>query len=87
MPKGIPKAGHRKPGAGKPKGQPTTTIAFRVPVQHQDRIKVMVKNYLKSLTPISEGWAYEKFKELNPEYFKKYSIREFEPVKPETKND
>jgi hypothetical protein len=49
MPKGIPKAGHRKPGAGKPKGEPTTTIAFRVPVQHQDRIKVMVKNYLKEL--------------------------------------
>jgi hypothetical protein len=49
MPKGIPKAGHRKPGAGKLKGEPTTTIAFRVPVQHQDRIKVMVKNYLKDL--------------------------------------
>jgi hypothetical protein len=49
MPKGIPTNGPRKPGAGRKPGNPTTTIAFRVPVTHEARIKVMVKNYLKEL--------------------------------------
>ncbi len=51
MPKGIPKVGPRKPGAGRKQSEtgPTTTIAFRVPVSHENRIKVMVRNYLNEL--------------------------------------
>jgi uncharacterized metal-binding protein YceD (DUF177 family) len=49
MPKGIPKAGHRKPGAGKPKGQPTTTIAFRVPVTHKARINLACKRIMNQV--------------------------------------
>ena len=50
MPKGIPTAGHRKPGSGpKAKNGPTTTIAFRVPVTHEARIKILVRTFLKDL--------------------------------------
>ena len=49
MPKGKPTSGKRKPGAGRPKTNPTKTIAFRVPIDQEFRIKMMVKNYLKDL--------------------------------------
>lgn len=51
MPKGIPASGFRKPGAGRKQREtgPTTTIAFRVPITHEARIKMMVKNYLKEI--------------------------------------
>jgi hypothetical protein len=51
MPKGIPKSGSRNPGAGRSKEYegPTETIAFRVPITHSGRIRVMVNNYLKEL--------------------------------------
>ncbi len=39
------KGGKRK-GAGRPKGKPTKTIAFRVKLEHVEPIKAMVKDYL-----------------------------------------
>ncbi len=42
------KGGTRK-GAGRPKGQPTKTIAFRVKLEHVEPIKAMVKAYLESV--------------------------------------
>jgi hypothetical protein len=49
MPKGIPKSGPRKPGAGRKAGEPTTTIAFRVPVQYASRLKLAFKNMIKDI--------------------------------------
>ena len=51
MPKGIPASGSRKKGAGRKKGnkEPTTTIAFRVPVSQQTEIKVMITTYLNKV--------------------------------------
>jgi hypothetical protein len=42
------KGGARK-GAGRPKGQPTKTIAFRVKLEHVENIKKIVQEYI-SLT-------------------------------------
>lgn len=41
----------RKPGGGrKPEyNEPTTTIAFRVPISHKESIKRIVKEYLSKL--------------------------------------
>ena len=48
MPKGIPASGSRKPGAGPKKGnkEPTTTIAFRVPIKDKDLFKEIIKNLI-----------------------------------------
>lgn len=42
------KGGARK-GAGRPKGKPTKTIAFRVKLEHVEQIKALVKAYLESI--------------------------------------
>jgi len=44
MPKGIPKDGPRKAGCGRKAGEPTTTIAFRVPVIEKERLKILIGN-------------------------------------------
>ena len=44
MPKGIPTTGQRKPGAGRKPSEPTTTIAFRVPVVEKERLKILIGN-------------------------------------------
>lgn len=44
MPKGIPKDGPRKSGCGRKAGEPTTTIAFRVPVFEKERLKILIGN-------------------------------------------
>jgi hypothetical protein len=41
------KGGARK-GAGRPKGEPTTTIAFRVKVKHVDKLKQEIKQLIKN---------------------------------------
>jgi hypothetical protein len=58
MPKGIPKSGSRKPGAGRKQSElgPTETIAFRVPAKEKDRLKNLIgnliDNYIDNLKPI-----------------------------------
>lgn len=42
------KGGKRK-GAGRPKGQPTKTISFRVKLEYVDSIKAMIRAYLESV--------------------------------------
>lgn len=49
MPKGIPKSGPRKSGCGRKAGEPTTTIAFRVPVIFEARLKLAFKNLVKQM--------------------------------------
>ena len=49
MPKGIPNNGPRKSGCGRKAGEPTTTIAFRVPVQYASRLKLAVKNLVNDM--------------------------------------
>lgn len=49
MPKGIPSTGQRKPGAGRKSGPLTTSITFRVPVAHKNRLKELVNNFLKEI--------------------------------------
>jgi len=44
MPKGIPSNGPRKSGCGRKSGEPTTTIAFRVPVVEKERLKILIGN-------------------------------------------
>jgi hypothetical protein len=69
MPKGIPLQGKRKPGAGRKSGPETTTISFRVPIEQENRIKVMVKNYLKNITPISDSNCIkERFDEIESKF-------------------
>ena len=41
--------GCKRKGAGRPKGKPTKTIAFRVNIEHVEPIKAMVKSYLESV--------------------------------------
>ena len=51
MPKGIPKSGYRKPGSGPKKGNKpeTTTIAFRVPVIFEARLKLAMRNLINEM--------------------------------------
>ncbi len=49
MPKGIPKDGPRKAGCGRKSGEPTTTIAFRVPLIHEARLKLAMRNMISEL--------------------------------------
>ena len=51
MPKGIPKSGSRKPGSGPKKGNKpeTTTIAFRVPVIFEARLKLAMRNLMTEM--------------------------------------
>ena len=46
MPKGIPKVGPRKPGAGRKPGPATATIAFRVPEKEKERLKSLIGNII-----------------------------------------
>ncbi len=41
--------GGKRPGSGRPKKPPTTTVAFRVPAEHAPAIKEVVKNELEKL--------------------------------------
>lgn len=44
------RGGSRKGSGAKPKyNEPTTTIAFRVPVSYTDKIKLIVKDYLREI--------------------------------------
>lgn len=38
--------GGKRQGAGRPKGQPTKTISFRVKIKHVENIKKLVKEYI-----------------------------------------
>lgn len=49
MPKGIPKDSPRKAGCGRKSGEPTTTIAFRVPLKYASDLKVAFKNMIKDI--------------------------------------
>jgi hypothetical protein len=49
MPKGIPKDGPRKSGCGRKSGEPTTTIAFRVPLKYANDLKAAFKNLLNEI--------------------------------------
>lgn len=49
MPKGIPKDGPRKAGCGRKSGEPTTTIAFRVPLKYASDLKAAFKNLLNEI--------------------------------------
>jgi hypothetical protein len=49
MPKGIPKDGPRKAGCGRKAGEPTTTIAFRVPVVFKARLQLAMRNMISEL--------------------------------------
>jgi hypothetical protein len=56
MPKGIPKDGPRKAGCGRKSGEPTTTIAFRVPLKYANDLKAAFKNllnYMKKQDPLN----------------------------------
>ena len=45
-----PHGGKRQNSGAKPKyKEPTTTIAFRVPVSHTDKIKLLIKDYLRGI--------------------------------------
>lgn len=42
--------GKRQNSGAKPKyNEPTTTIAFRVPISHTDKIKLLIKDYLRGI--------------------------------------
>lgn len=46
----IKHGGKRQNSGAKPKyNEPTTTIAFRVPVSHTNKIKSLVKDYLRGI--------------------------------------
>jgi len=49
MPKGIPKTGQRKAGCGRKSGEPTTTIAFRVPLKYASDLKVAFRNLINEI--------------------------------------
>jgi hypothetical protein len=49
MPKGIPNNGPRKAGCGRKSGEPTTTIAFRVPLKYAINLKAAFKNLLNDM--------------------------------------
>lgn len=49
MPKGIPKVGPRKPGAGRKPGPATATLSYRVPISHMGRIDLAVKRMIKEI--------------------------------------
>jgi hypothetical protein len=49
MPKGIPNNGPRKSGCGRKSGEPTTTIAFRVPLIHEARLKLAMRNLISEM--------------------------------------
>ena len=41
--------GGKRPGAGRPKGEPTTTISVRIPTQHADELKEIIHLYKQKL--------------------------------------
>lgn len=47
------KGGKRK-GAGRKKGEPTTTISVRIPVQHAEDLKHLIATYKKKIKLLSE---------------------------------
>ena len=42
------KHGGKRAGAGRPKGEPTTTIAFRVKLWQVEPVKRLVRKYIES---------------------------------------
>jgi hypothetical protein len=59
MPKGIPKSGSRKSGAGRKQSAlgPTTTVSFRVPVSKKEEIKELVKSHLNNVCTGGGNWT------------------------------
>jgi hypothetical protein len=43
------KAGGKRPGAGRPKGEPTAPLNLRVPVKHKKHLVKLVRDELKRL--------------------------------------
>lgn len=41
--------GGKRPNSGRPKGEPTTTISFRVPLKHEHEAKELVRVYKQKL--------------------------------------
>ena len=41
--------GGKRTGAGRPKGEPTTTIAFRVKTKHVEELKKKIKELIKEM--------------------------------------
>jgi hypothetical protein len=57
-------AGGKRPGAGRKKGRPTTTVAFRIPKEYREQIVEAVRAKLEELF-LQE--AYAKINELTQE--------------------
>jgi hypothetical protein len=57
MPKGIPKTGTRKAGAGRKSGPLTTTISFRVPIIEKERLKNLISNLIDNY--LNQKWTGE----------------------------
>jgi hypothetical protein len=57
MPKGIPKSGTRKAGAGRKSGLETTTISFRVPTIEKERLKILIGNLIENY--FDQKWTGE----------------------------
>ncbi len=57
MPKGIPKSGTRKQGAGRKSGPETTTISFRVPTIEKERLKILIGNLIDNY--LNQKWTGE----------------------------
>jgi hypothetical protein len=57
MPKGIPKTGTRKAGAGRKSGPLTTTISFRVPTIEKERLKNLISNLIENY--LDQKWTGE----------------------------
>jgi len=47
--KTTPTHGGTRPGSGRPKGEPTTTISFRVKTRFAERIKKIIFSEIKKL--------------------------------------
>lgn len=44
-----PARGGKRPGSGRPKGKPTTTIAYRVPLKHAKKIDKKIRVVIKTI--------------------------------------
>lgn len=50
----IQQRGGKRPGAGRPKGEPTVTVSFRVPVARLEECRKEISNLLKKVLQISK---------------------------------
>ena len=58
-----------RPGSGRPKKEATTTVAFRVKVQHVDQIKTIVKSAIAEMEKGPQSPGGPSHENKNPELF------------------